>query len=391
MGASMIDTIICPNCGKEIPKNQRYCEYCGVDLVFAAVLAERNVQTQSEISRGIPVTPEALVPRIGDYLIEKGIITQEQLNLALQYQRDHTDAGDSILIGQVLLELEMIDRRTLDQIITSQIIALQNALSDANKFLFQRVEERTKALQNALKQLSELNTLKMNFIANISHELRTPLTHIKGFLELLANDGLGPLNDEQTEAVDTLLIAQKRLAALIEDLIHFSLASKGELILSLKTTNIGELLSSTVSRIKKKGTEKEINLRIKIMQTLPEIEVDQDNISWVFFQILDNAFKFTPEGGSVFVNAYQKDNNIKVSFTDTGIGIPEDRLDEIFFPFHQLDNSSTRKYSGTGLGLAMVKTILDAHHSKLDVRSIPGKGSHFEISFPVPNVLLTKE
>src|SRR5215207_3116492 len=131
------------------------------------------------------LTPEMLVPRMGEYLIQKGLITGAQLQKALDYQQDEISKGNTFLVGQALTDLKFLDRSELDQAVTEQILHLRSALQAANRTLERRVEERTAELQMALERVSELSQLKSNFIANITHELRTPLTHIKGYLELL--------------------------------------------------------------------------------------------------------------------------------------------------------------------------------------------------------------
>ena len=143
------------------------------------------------------LTPEVLVPRLGEYLVQQGHITEEGLKKALAYQLKKQVKSQHWLLGETLLELGLIDRPTLDQAITEQIIQLRNALENANRYLEHRVQERTAELQLALRKLSELNQLKANFVANISHELRTPLTHVKGYIELLATESLGALTEEQ--------------------------------------------------------------------------------------------------------------------------------------------------------------------------------------------------
>ena len=378
----MSNSIHCPNCGQNVLPLSRYCEHCGVDLAVAAVLAEQRVTLQSTFPDGVPIAPEALVPRIGEYMIQSGILKKEGLEMALEHQKKLSGSGKPILLGQALLELNLSNRETLDKVVTTQIIELQTALSEANQSLKQRVEERTQELQLALERLSELNHLKSNFIANISHELRTPLTHIKGYLDILSDGGLGQLNEAQTEAIHVLQRAEGRLETLIEDLIQFSLASRGELSLDIKPTNIDQVIRVTIDRINQKPTAKERNLQVIVMENLPMVNADEDKIGWVLFQLLDNALKFTPEGGEITVKAVEDNGLVLITIRDTGIGIPKERLQEIFEPFHQLDSSTTRKYSGTGLGLTMVRRIIEAHGSQIKVKPKVGQGSQFEFSLP---------
>lgn len=375
--------ISCPRCGRPVNPKARSCEHCGVSLAVAAVVAERAVVTPSQVPVGVPIVPEILVPRIGDTMLEKGLIQPAQLEQALEYQGKQAAAGRPILLGEALLELGLIERGTLDQIITLQILQLQNALRDANHKLEGRVQERTLELQQALDRLSELNQLKSNFIANISHELRTPLTHIKGYLDIMAGGGLGPLTQEQVGALDVVQRAEVRLEKLIEDLIQFSLASRGELSLNLEKVSLQRLVESVVDRSKRKASAGQISLGVILPSQTPEVQVDEEKISWVIFQLLDNALKFTPKGGRVEIEAVVENGLATIAVTDTGIGIPADRIGEIFEPFHQLDSSPTRRYGGTGLGLAMARRIVGAHGAQFKVQSVEGKGSRFEFSLPV--------
>src|SRR5688500_4159130 len=147
------------------------------------------------------LTPEMLVPRMGEYLIQKGLISAESLQNALNYQQEEIAKGNSILLGQALLDLKLLERADLDQAVTEQIIQLRSALQAASRTLERRVEERTAALQKALERVSELSQLKANFVSNISHELRTPLTHIKGYVELLVTESLGSITEDQRHAL----------------------------------------------------------------------------------------------------------------------------------------------------------------------------------------------
>ncbi|MCJ7585436.1 MAG: ATP-binding protein [Anaerolineales bacterium] len=324
------------------------------------------------------LTPEVLVPRLGEYLVQQGYITKEGLNKALAYQQRKQAKNQHSLLGETLLELKLIDRSTLNQAITEQIIQLRNALEDANRSLERRVQDRTAELQLALRKLSELNQLKANFVANISHELRTPLTHVKGYVELLVTETLGSLGDEQKKALQVAQHATARLESLIDNLILFSQAARGELALHLTPVNLNKVATDILNYSNQRAFDRNVTLSADIKSNLPLVKADEEKISWVILQLMDNAIKFTPAGGKVgLLIKREADTLVKVSVADTGIGIPKNRLHELFEPFHQLDGSSTRRYGGTGLGLALVRQILDAHGSVIDVQSEEGKGTIF--------------
>ncbi len=328
------------------------------------------------------LTPEMLVPRLGEALVRSEHITDLDLKKALAYQQEQIANGKTMLLGQALLDLSLIDQATLDQAVTEQIIQLRSALQAANRTLERRVQERTSELQGALERLSELSQMKANFVANISHELRTPLTHIKGYLELMVTDSLGPLTDEQRHALQVSQKASDRLETLLEDLIMFSLASRGEMSVKQESLDIRRMANLATKNASQKAEERGVEVHVLANDHLSLVQGDPEKIMWVLNQLLDNAVKFTPTGGRVVLSLKEESTNlVMVSITDTGIGIPAHRLNEIFEPFHQLDASSTRKAGGTGLGLSLVRQIVEAHGSLLDVNSIEGKGTTFK--FPL--------
>ncbi len=387
----MSSSVACPQCGQQVDPQARFCEHCGADLAIAAVLAEQRLTEAGQAPGVRKLTPEALVPRLGESLIEMGILTQAELEAALEYQRSKTQAGEAILLGQALRELGLVSAETLDQAITVQILQLQSALREANRRLEARVQERTRELQAALERLGELNQLKANFIANVSHELRTPLAHLRGYLDLLSEGSLGALTPQQTRALEVMRRAQDRLERLIEDLIQFSLATRGELKLEIVPTDLAALIRETAQQAQDKLKRKSIQLKIALPTDLPLVACDPEKIGWVIAHLLDNAVKFTPPQGLIKIEAAKGDASVKISVIDSGIGIPADRIHEIFEPFHQLDGSSTRKYAGTGLGLALSQRILVAHETRFELWSHPGEGSRFEFSLPLADVPVKEE
>lgn len=376
----MTKSYTCPNCHHAILPTETHCPNCGINPALAAVLAESKLtQRNSEMDK-IHIAPEILVPKIGDYLVERDALEEAQLSKALHIQKQGQQQGEYKLLGQILLEQGFIDQITLDTAITEQIVILQDALKRSNNELEQRVQERTLELRQALKRITELNQLKTNFISNISHELRTPLAHMIGYLELLKDESLGPVTDDQSHAVRVVLKSYDRLHSLIDELIQFSMLSQGEMTLSLKKISPQAIIQDISARSHSLAENKGIILLINNRTNDQSLMADPDKISWVVGELIENGIKFNKPGGKVALNITQEAGMILFQILDNGIGINLDQTDEIFEPFHQLDGSSTRKEGGTGIGLTLAKQIIEAHGSTLKVQSKENKGSIFEFS-----------
>ncbi|MCH7664032.1 MAG: hypothetical protein IH859_09230, partial [Chloroflexi bacterium] len=206
----MTSKIACPNCDHLVDSRGTRCEHCGVDLAIAAIVAESIISQPDEPAPDLPMTPEALVPRLGEYLVENKFITSKQLKQALNDQKKGMKSGETILLGRALQNRGHIDRETLDKAVTQQILQLQAALKSSNDHLEQRVKDRTSELQKTLNKLTELNQLKYNFVSNVSHELRTPMTVIREGVQLIREGVLGKVTGEQIEVLDYGQITPKK-------------------------------------------------------------------------------------------------------------------------------------------------------------------------------------
>jgi signal transduction histidine kinase len=324
-----------------------------------------------------------LVPRLGDSLIEKGLLTQDDLKRALAYQKERGAKGERMLLGQSLVDLGLIDRARLDAAVTEQIAQLQEALRQSNMFLEQRVQERTAELQEALDKLTELNLLKNDFISNVSHELRTPLAHMVGYIDLLSAEALGPVTGDQRSAIGVLEKSYKRLASLIDNLLFLSFDSAESLHLEPTAVSVQELFGQVVSLYQERANNEDIKLTHEAAANLPPVQADGNKLEWALGQLVDNALKFNNKGGRVHMTAKLDGKREQIAVADTGVGIPADKIGEIFEPFHQLDGSTTRRFAGTGIGLTLTKRIIEGHGSKLNVDSVVGKGTRFSFSLPV--------
>jgi signal transduction histidine kinase len=353
-------------------------------LAIAAVIAE-NAMVHEFSSENIQISPEILVPRLGDHLVKRGTVSESQLARALQIQKLENQKGNYKLLGRILIEQGFLDQSMLDAAITEQIVNLQNALRQSNNELEDRVRERTLELQQALNRITQLNRLKTNFISNISHELRTPLAHMIGYLELLRDSSLGPLTEDQNHAVSVLLKSYNRLYNLIDELLQFSMLSQGEMSLSQESVSLKDLLEKATTYTQSFAAENKVELKIISPSDLVSVVVDEEKMSWVLGELIENGVKFNQPGGYVVVDVRAENGLVLFRITDNGIGIKQEHLTEIYEPFHQLDGSSTRRSGGTGIGLTLAKQIIESHGSSLMVESSENKGTSFQFSVPQAN------
>jgi signal transduction histidine kinase len=326
-----------------------------------------------------PLTLESLVPHFGEYLVEKGYVTTEQIRVTLEKQAELLiKRGIKVPTGQLMIEMGFITEEIKERATFDLIVQYRQVLEEANQRLETRVKERTAELEKALQQLSTLNELKANLVANISHELRTPLTHLNGYLDLLINGDFGSVTPDQLSALGVIQRSSERLGHLIEDLILFSVSERDQIYLHMQPIDLVEMCTSVFKRSLPKARDHQIQLTLEVASEAVKVDADLDKISWVLMQLVDNAIKFTSPGGKVVLQTVPEDNFIHIQVRDNGIGVPQDRLEQIFEPFYQLDGSSTRKVGGTGLGLALARRIVEGHGSLIHIYSEVGKGSRFE-------------
>jgi CheY-like chemotaxis protein/nitrogen-specific signal transduction histidine kinase len=248
-------------------------------------------------------------------------------------------------------------------------------------------------LKNSQVQLLRALRLKDEFLANMSHELRTPLNAILGMSESLQEQVLGTINKRQSEAIATIERGGEHLLALINDILELSKISSGKLELELEQVAIEQLCKSSLVFVKQQAFKKQIQVNANLPPDLGEMLLDQRRMRQVLINLLTNAVKFTPTGGKVTLDVYyealevdfddRKDSRyICFAITDTGIGISPEDQEKLFQPFVQVDSKLNRKYEGTGLGLALVKQIVELHGGNVSLRSELNQGSCFTVSLP---------
>jgi signal transduction histidine kinase len=264
---------------------------------------------------------------------------------------------------------------------------------------YRQLEEKTARLQEAFDRLKELDKLKSNFLATVSHELRTPLTSIIGYSEMLAEGLAGPLQPEQKEFVDTIHQKGEQLLSLIMGLLDLSKLESGTMRMAVRAVHVEAVLGEVVSTLTPTARKKGVELALDVGPALAELRGDPERLRQVFLNLVENAIKFTPAGGSVTMRARMVEDAgggddeglallaptravLEVRVEDTGIGIPAKERAKVFDAFYQVDSSSTREYGGTGLGLSIVKRLVAAHSGDIRIEDNVPKGTAFVVTLP---------
>ena len=237
----------------------------------------------------------------------------------------------------------------------------------------------------AAKVLAEdANRAKSQFLANMSHELRTPLNAVIGFSEVIKNEMLGAINDQRyRDYAEDIHRSGVHLLKLINDILDLTKVEAGKYELQEEVCDVARTIGDSIRLMRNLAAGRGLALQSRISEELPFLLADERCLRQIIVNFLSNAVKFTPEGGRVDVDArLAADGGLVVSVTDTGIGMKEDDLPHALAPFRQIEHSLGRKYEGTGLGLPLVKALLDLHHGALHIDSRLGAGTTVSAHFP---------
>jgi two-component system, OmpR family, phosphate regulon sensor histidine kinase PhoR len=231
-----------------------------------------------------------------------------------------------------------------------------------------------------ISDLKRLEKIRRDFVANVSHELRTPVTIIKGYAETLLSGEISSNAERANRFVGIIHEHSERLANLIADLLSISEIESGELSLDLAPLRIEGVAKRVATLLEPKARAKGIRIDCTGLETAPSVLADHGRIEQVLVNLLDNAIKYTPENGAVIISARDERDKLRVSVTDTGIGIPANELSRVFERFYRVDKGRSRDEGGTGLGLSIVKHIVQLHGGTATVESTPGAGSTFSFT-----------
>jgi len=241
-------------------------------------------------------------------------------------------------------------------------------------------EEKTMIVFHDVTRLKKLEQIKMDFVANVTHEIRTPLTAIIGYLETIKSGAINNV-EETKKFIDVILRQSERLNRLVEDLLTISNIEMKEAVLNFEKVSLNAAINNVISLIQPKAGQKKIAIQNHVPEDFAPIRADRDKLTQILVNILDNAVKFTPDGGTVVIEAAASESHAMVSVTDTGSGVPADEVQRLGERFYRVDKSRSRDLGGTGLGLSIVKHLMIAHGGKMEIQSQLGKGQKFHCVF----------
>ncbi len=243
-------------------------------------------------------------------------------------------------------------------------------------------EEKDMIVFHDVTRLKKLERIRTDFVANVTHEIRTPLTAVIGYLETLQTGALENTEDAR-RFIDIILKQAQRLNRLVEDLMTISKIELEEINFRFEDVILQDVIGSVLPLMEAKAEVKKIRIENQVQAQIPRVRGDRDRLCQVFVNLLDNALKFTPEGGRVTIDAEEKADGIVVSISDTGMGIPREEIQRLGERFYRVDKTRSRELGGTGLGLSIVKHLMLAHGGKMEIESQLGQGTKVILFFPI--------
>ncbi len=294
----------------------------------------------------------------------------------LHYSERRTAEGGLVSVGADISAL-----KAQESVLVRSESELRQTVEDLERSRAQ-IQELASKYEEEKIRAEEANRSKSEFLANMSHELRTPLNAINGFSEMMLKEMFGPLGDDRYHGyIQDIHESGQHLLALINDILDMSKIEAGKMVLQSEPVRPGELIEQCIRLMRARAEEKDIVLKVE-GEDLPEIAADPRAVKQVVLNLLSNAVKFTPEGGRVVVRGFHAADGIVLQVADTGIGIPEDALPRLGVAFEQIESHHAKSHQGSGLGLALSKSLVEMHGGSLRIDSVLGKGT--TVSFTLP-------
>ena len=246
------------------------------------------------------------------------------------------------------------------------------------------LRDKEHALSERNRELVEASKHKSQFMANVTHELRTPIHGICGLSDLVSAGIYGPVSEKQKDAQQKIKRSAQSLLGLIDDLLQLARSDAGKITFTVSRVDLGELLPSVVANVRwMQGTKGQQRVDLELEEGLSPIFTDRGKLTQILINLLANAVKFTPDGGVIALRARSLGaDRVELCVEDTGVGIPAAELGKIFEAFHQVDATAEREYGGAGLGLSLVRRLVEVMGGEVRVASVEGKGSTFTVTLP---------
>lgn len=331
-----------------------------------------------------PFRPHVLTPEVSQILLLINVLMISSVLFVLSKNKTDIDLELNLQLenannelGRHKDKLELLVKERTEQL-------------EANIALLKFIQEGT---EHAKREAEKANEAKSQFLANMSHEIRSPLNAILGFSQIMSMTAKeANLNDDYKQYLDNIKLSGENLLELINNILDLSKIEAGKVQLSFETINIKQLFKGIFQINKGKAEEKDIQFSYEIDYKVPDfIEGDRTKLNQILMNLTSNAIKFTPAGKSVHMKVLRDDTYLMFQIIDTGVGIAADRIAYIFDPFEQADNSITRKFGGTGLGLTITKKMTELLQGHIYVESDEGTGSTFTVKLPLVNTTLSVE
>jgi signal transduction histidine kinase len=303
------------------------------------------------------------------------------------YFRGKKDAGTLLCGSLVVILCAVHDVLYQNNIILSSIgelvpLGLFILLFLQAFVLARRFSEAFEDVKTLSQKLLTLDKIKDEFIANTSHELRTPLSGILGISGAMLKGSDGELNERQRQNLSIIESSSRRLANLVNDILDFSKIKNGDIQLNIHPIRIRGIIITIADVFKQLNLSKDLDVIVDLAEDLPPVNADENRVAQILYNLIGNAVKFT-KNGSVTVSAEENGSMLEFCIRDTGIGIPVDKLEDIFHSFEQVDSSLTRAHGGTGLGLPITKRLVELQGGAIRVESREGNGSKFYFTLPL--------
>ncbi len=334
-----------------------------------------------------PGTPRHLIEQVIQIAIRRQVpvpdgragVTEAELNDGkwIQITESRTREGGHVVTGTDITAVKLQEEYSRRN--EEKLQALVERLEDSRR----QQEVLARKYEIAKIRAEAANHAKSEFLANMSHELRTPLNAINGFSEIMSAEMFGPLGHARyKEYAGDILNSGQHLLSLINDILDMSKIEAGKMTLRFEPMAVGEVVDDAMRLVRQRAEKAGLKLRTQL-PALPEIEADYRAVKQVLLNLLTNAIKFTPQGGTITVSAALTESSVHITVTDTGVGIAAKDLDRLARPFEQIENQFAKTKEGTGLGLALTKSLTEMHGGRMEVDSKPGEGTRVEIILPV--------